>query len=484
MRVRIVFKEEDFARLRGHLLQEDGIERAAFVFLGGRRSRSGLLELYATRLFAPSEEAYEKQGPAEVEIKPEFVLDTFHRFAQMGPAGLLHAHSHPFSGHHSFSSVDDLFLPELSQSLSRYLALRKEPRPFVLVRLVLGQREDGFSADAFDERGRFLGRVGEIRVVGPGGIRSLGEAPKPLTRWENAIFDRNIKAFGKEGQARLRGLHLGICGLGGVGSLFAAYARGLGFRRFTLVDPDRVEASNLNRLFGATTKDVGKPKVAVVARELRRCDPTLAVTPVFSRVQEAKAQKALLEADVLVGCVDNDAARMELQILAARFLKPLLDLGAGIILREGKVQEMAGQAVLYFPGGPCLLCQGLDPAKAASKEILALREAFGYVQGWSAEEMPTAVVTINASLAALAADLLLRYLTGFSSVPTFLRFDLLNRESTSFRFQKREDCPICGKEGVEGMGEEFPRPKPRAQKAWDRWFGRWRRPAGYAPRAR
>jgi molybdopterin/thiamine biosynthesis adenylyltransferase len=483
MKVKLVFKEEDFGRLRHHLLQPDGLERAAFVFLGSRRSPKGPLELYAQRLLIPADEAYEKQGPAEVEMHPEFVLEAFNHFLQTRPAGLLHAHSHPFSTQATFSAVDDHFLPKLSLSLSRYLELRKEPRPFVLVRLVLGQNEEGFSGDSFDEKGRFLGRIAEIRVVGPRGIRILGEAPKPLSSWENAVFDRNIKAFGKESQAWLRSLHLGICGLGGVGSLFAAYARGLGFRRFTLVDPDRVEASNLNRLLGATPKDVGKPKVAVVARELRRSDPRIEVNPVFGRVQEAKAQKALVEADVLVGCVDNDAARMELQILAARFLKPLLDLGAGIILREGKVREMAGQAAFYFPGGPCLLCQGLDPANLASEEVLALREAFGYVQGGPVEETPTAVVTINAGLAALAADLLVRYLTGFSSVPTFLRFDLLNHKFVSLRFQKREDCPICGKEGVEGMGEELPRRKPRTRKAWEKWLGRWRRPASYAPRA-
>ena len=484
MKVRIVFKEEDFARLRGHLLQEDRLERAAFLFLGSRWSQNGLLELYVLRLLTPADEVYERQGPAEVEIKPEFALQTFHLFAQLQPAGLLHAHSHPFSPHASFSSVDNLFLPKLSQSLSRYLTLRKEPRPFVLARLVLGQREEGFSGDCFDEEGQFLGRVSEIRVVGPHGISVLGEAPQPLTSWESAIFARNIKAFGEEAQARLRSLHLGVCGLGGVGSFFTAYARGLGFRRFTLVDPDRVEASNLNRLFGATPKDVGKPKVAVVARELCRCDPALEVNPVRGRVQEAKAQKALLEADVLVGCVDNDAARMELQILAARFLKPLLDLGAGIILKEGKVQEMAGQVTFYFPGGPCLLCQGLDPAKATSEEILALRKAFGYVQGGPSEETPTAVITIHAGLAALAADLLVRYLTGFSSVPTFLRFDLLNHVFTSFRFQKREDCPICGREGAEGMGEEFPRGQPKVHKIWKKWFGRRRKLARHAPCAR
>ena len=40
----IVFKEEDFTTFRAHLLREDGLERAAFLFLGKGLSNS-------TRLF-------------------------------------------------------------------------------------------------------------------------------------------------------------------------------------------------------------------------------------------------------------------------------------------------------------------------------------------------------------------------------------------------------------------------------------------------
>jgi len=44
----------------------------------------------------------------------------------------------------------------------------------------------------------------------------------------------------------------------------------LGVRDFVLVDFDEVEAANLNRLVGAGPKDLGKNKVDVAERMIRR----------------------------------------------------------------------------------------------------------------------------------------------------------------------------------------------------------------------
>jgi molybdopterin/thiamine biosynthesis adenylyltransferase len=266
-----------------------------------------------------------------------------------------------------------------------------------------------------------------------------------------------VRFLGEEGQAKIHQTHLAICGVGGLGSFVVAHARGLGFKRITVIDPDRVEETNLNRLWGATPKDLGKPKVRVMARELKRFN--IEVEPIFAGVQDELAQRAILEADVIVSCFDNDAARLEAQILAARYLKPLMDLGAGIILDEQKrVREMGGQIAFYFPGGPCLLCQGLDPAKIVSDEIREVQRAVGYIVG--TPETPPAVITLNSVIAGLGMDLLTRYLTGFAPVASYLKFDLLRHQALGLNFRKRLNCPICGEEGVEGKGDELEEPLP------------------------
>jgi len=51
---------------------------------------------------------------------------------------------------------------------------------------------------------------------------------------------------------------VGVIGLGGGGSHIAQQLAHLGVSNFVLVDPDHVEETNLNRLVGATKKDVAR----------------------------------------------------------------------------------------------------------------------------------------------------------------------------------------------------------------------------------
>ena len=64
-----------------------------------------------------------------------------------------------------------------------------------------------------------------------------------------------------------------IVGLGGLGSFAAVECARLGIGALILIDPDRVEASNLNRLVAATDADVGRAKVDVYAALVHSISP-------------------------------------------------------------------------------------------------------------------------------------------------------------------------------------------------------------------
>lgn len=464
--IRLVMRETDFLVLRRHLLQPDYLERAAVALLG-KAQPGRTLELYVHRLFVPSDNDYRQQGPAVVEPRPDFVLHSFQEFSQSRLPAYLHAHSHPFCQQAHFSPIDDRYLPGMIRGLRRYIHLtdgdtsQNDPGSPVeqgrsWVRLVWGRTESGFYAECYDLDGRSLGVIPEIRIVGESGIRTLrsrtGRSSRSMAKRDRAQFDRNIRLLGDAGQQALRNTHLVICGAGGLGSCVVEYAKGLGIRRFTLIDPDRVEVSNLNRLVGATHRDIGKPKVEVMARQLHRYDPMIQIDPLQAWVQEERAHRAIGAADLIVNSLDDDGARLEVQLLAARYLKPMLDLGSGIHMREGQLRQMGGQAIWYWPGGPCLVCQGLDPAHIVPREVRELQRAIGYVRG--TDETPPAVVTLNAVVAGVGMDLLARYLTGLGSVPPYVRIDLWRRQMREHRFEKRPDCPICGDAGLEGRGDE------------------------------
>ncbi|MGI6657536.1 MAG: sulfur carrier protein ThiS adenylyltransferase ThiF [Desulfobulbus sp.] len=72
-------------------------------------------------------------------------------------------------------------------------------------------------------------------------------------------------------------MRVGIAGVGGIGSNVAAVLVRSGIRRLTLVDFDRVEASNLNRQFYFADQ-VGRLKVEALAENLRRIVPDLLLT--------------------------------------------------------------------------------------------------------------------------------------------------------------------------------------------------------------
>src|SRR5438132_32011 len=73
-----------------------------------------------------------------------------------------------------------------------------------------------------------------------------------LTYRSTKRFDRQVRAPGPTGQARLRALRVAIVGLGGTGSQVVQQLAHLGVRSFVLIEDDRVEESNLPRLAGAT----------------------------------------------------------------------------------------------------------------------------------------------------------------------------------------------------------------------------------------
>lgn len=180
-------------------------------------------------------------------------------------------------------------------------------------------------------------------------------------------------------------------------------------------------------------------------------------------VESPEAQEAMIRADFIMAAVDNDSARLNLQVLAARTLKPMLDLGSGIQLERGssKVQSMGAQVTLYAPGGPCLACQGLDLKSIEDPDQREARRRIGYVEG--TEETPASVVTINSVIAGIAGDMMVKYLTGFAEAPTLVAYDALEHTMQSLRLSSDPACPICGKTGIQGLGteQETPIPSPK-----------------------
>jgi sulfur carrier protein ThiS adenylyltransferase len=115
-----------------------------------------------------------------------------------------------------------------------------------------------------------------------------------------AIFERNVP-----GSTRiLRAATVGIAGCGGLGSNAAASLVRAGIGRLILVDPDVVEASNLNRQY-YFTEDIGMPKVDALARRLRAVNPRIELVLHNLELEPDDVEKVFADADLLIEAFDR-----------------------------------------------------------------------------------------------------------------------------------------------------------------------------------
>ena len=181
--------------------------------------------------------------------------------------------------------------------------------------------------------------------------------------------------LGEDAPRLLRLLKVGVIGLGGGGSHVVQQLAHVGFLRYVLFDADRIQDTNLNRLIGATQRDVDVEefKVRIAERVIRGINPTAQVDYHPSRWQEAP--EVLRGCDVIVGCVDGFAERRDLEASARRHLIPYLDIGLDVHQVGDAPPEMAGQIILSMPGHPCMQCLGFLSDKNLAKEAARYGDA-------------------------------------------------------------------------------------------------------------
>ncbi len=90
---------------------------------------------------------------------------------------------------------------------------------------------------------------------------------------ENDWLCRTELLLGKEKLSKLKNAHVLIAGLGGVGGYVVENLCRAGINKFTLVDNDKVNISNLNRQIIASKRTIGQPKVDLIKSRLLEINP-------------------------------------------------------------------------------------------------------------------------------------------------------------------------------------------------------------------
>lgn len=118
------------------------------------------------------------------------------------------------------------------------------------------------------------------------------------------------RLYGVEGAARIRGAHVAVIGIGGVGSWAVEALARSGVGQLTLIDLDHVAESNINRQIHALTDTVGQAKVLAMRDRISLINPQCSVHCVEEFVDSSNWPGLLVgPVDAVIDACDQTKAK-------------------------------------------------------------------------------------------------------------------------------------------------------------------------------
>lgn len=382
------------ARLSAHLLPRDGREAAAILLCS---SGHGDGDLFVRDIMPVPHAECRVRRPDLIAWPGERLAQAQERAEDEGLTLVL-AHSHP-GGLFDFSEADDASDAEVMRHLFAGWC-GAVPKAIGSAIMVPG---GAMRARAYSPGGERTNL--NVRVAGDDILHFRPDAdPSP-----------RVMAFGDRMRPELMRRCACVIGVSGTGSIVAEQVARLGFGRVILIDFDRIEAKNLNRILNATLADAAtnRLKVEMFADAISRFRDDMEVEAIAGSVLDRRAVLAAAGADVIFSCVDSSEGRQVADLIAQAYLIPLIDMGVTIPTRRGEdgghaIAEAIGRIDYVQPGKSTLASRGVytsDSLRAeyldrVAPEVHADEVAEGYIKGIH-QEAP-AVISLNMRAASAA----------------------------------------------------------------------------------
>ncbi len=389
------------------------------------------------------------EGERNLHGNVSFESDYLARVVQMAcqtKSGVAFMHSHPSAGWQAMSDVDIVAERDRIAPPARASGLP-------LLGLTVGT--DGvWSARYWSWNGRKFARTfcDKVRVVGSGIHLSIHPEHAPATR--STRQRRTLDTWGPECQAALASLRIGIVGLGSVGAIIAETLGRIGATDILLVDADRVEEINLDRLLHTTTKDIGSFKVDVAAKHLRRSASAASFHVDLRRawIQERDAYAAALDCDVLFCAVDRPLPKDLLNNIAYVHNIPVIFGGIRVATKpSGRLNDATWSILRVGPDSRCLRCDGQYTSSDVVMERDGSLDNPSYINHNMAISGNQNVFPFASNLASLMVLEMLRAILRepwWQSAPTKLHYTFMANKLTPHINTCDPQCSI-----IQGMGK-------------------------------
>ena len=158
-------------------------------------------------------------------------------------------------------------------------------------------------------------------------------------------FGGLARLYGNAGFARLRAAHVGVIGVGGVGSWTVEALARSGVGALTMIDLDDVCVTNVNRQLPALDGQIGRAKTDVLAERVRLINSACAVTCVQEFFTAASASRLLaVRYDFVIDATDKLANKCAIIVACRARGIPVLTMGGAGGKRDGTAVRVADLA--------------------------------------------------------------------------------------------------------------------------------------------
>lgn len=263
--------------------------------------------------------------------------------------------------------------------------------------------------------------------------------PRVFTLLEDYLSSQSlvINAFNKIKQSKVM-----IVGLGSVGNWVAQSLLMSGLHKFILVDPDKVELSNLHRQAGFKESDEGTSKVSALGMRLKEMRPETEIESFKDWLNDDFFSKTIIsDVDLIINCADFPTVDKTSRIIGEYAMKNNIKhiIGGGYNLH----QSLIGQVVL--PGeSACVECFRLNLDTINEIDVSNISKL----------NNPTKKVGSYPPLSSLSASITaneaFKVLAGLNNiVMSNFRTEFMMRELnfSNLLMDRRSDCNWCGYEG-------------------------------------
>lgn len=455
MKVQLTLTEDQQNTLHRHLFPGDGLEAVAFLVCGHAKS-DDRHRLLVKKVFAiPYENCDRNEN--YVSWNADDVQDILDA-AEIDGSSLVKVHSHP-QGYARFSAVDDASDAQLLPTICSWIEADIPHGSAIMLpdkTLIARYLWEDDTLREFDG----------INVVGS----SLDFWWKETICTDDVEFGASHdQAFGEGTTQRMKKLSIAVVGASGVGGPLIEQLTRLGVGHLVLIDDDKIERRNLNRIPFATAEDAkfNVEKVKSAANDIIRKGLETRVTPIFGSIQTPEAIRAIAGCDVLFGCVDTAQGRFIMNLASSHYLLPYFDIGIlidAVQTKEGRgnIKDILGTVHYIVPGRSSLLTrdkftmddvrtEGLhknDP-EAAQQQV-----EDKYIKGLQIKR--PAVISVNTFAASVAVNDLLARLHPYRKIPNSevasIEFSLSDMRLTID--EEMERCPMMG--ACVGHGDKKP----------------------------